>query len=205
MPVRQLFHIRNRYSTSDSDEKLSLLRQLEDRKLKKAHDLKLLHSALCFIRAFPDSPKHYRLAHAELTGMERRVGELPCAEQSKLADTGITGTPVHYQFSYEVATWLERRVPGTVSIDWEDTHDPAGLDEILTHLLHPADNDYFDSGFVSGKEWIERANANNTGTDFDWLLAQLKERTSPLSGRSFTMRLDSGWNGTCAAHSCPSR
>ena len=176
MIARQLFEIRNKYDDLASADKLSLLRQLDQTKLKEAKDLKLLHSALCFIHAFPDSARHHRLAHAELARMEHRVDVLAGAEQIKLWDTGIIGTPVHYRFSYEVARWLERRAPGTVSIDWEDMHDPPGLDEILTHLLQPSEDEYFDSGHVSGREWIELASMNSEGTDFDWLLAQLRER-----------------------------
>ena len=171
MAIRRLFDIRNQYDASVSDEKLSLLKQLDAKNFKTARELKRLHSALCFIRAFPDSPGHHRLAQAELARMECRVDGLAHAEQSKLRDTGIIGTPVHYAFSYEVATWLERRVPGTVSIDWQGMHDPPGLDEILTHLLQPSEDEYFDSGHVSGREWIEMAAANTDGTEFDWLLA----------------------------------
>lgn len=174
MVIRRLFDRRNRYSASDSDEKLTLLQQLDGMKIKAASELKLLHAALCFIRAFPDSRRHYRLANAELTGMEHRVDELPVAEQSRLSDTGIVGTPVHYGFSYEVAVWLQRRAPGAVSIDWDDDHDPAGLDEILTQLLMPAEDEFFNGGHISGKEWIELVSANSEGTDFDWLLAQLR-------------------------------
>ena len=176
MVARRLFKIRNQYSASASAEKLSLLRQLDGKKIMTARDLKVLHSTLCFIRAFPDAPGHYRLANAELARMEHRVDGLVGAEQSKLSDTGIIGTSVHYAFSYEVATWLERRAPGTVSIDWEDAHDPPGLDEILTHLLHASEDEYFDGGQISGREWIEVASANTGGTDFDWLFAQLKEQ-----------------------------
>jgi len=176
MIARQLFDIRNKYDPLASADKLSLLQQLDQTKFAEAKDLQLLHSALCFIRAFPDTRIHYRLAHAELARMEHRVDVLVGAEQTKLWDTGIVGTPVHYRFSYEVARWLERRVAGTVSIDWEDMHDPPGLDEILTHLLQPSEDEYFDSGHVSGREWIELASVKFGGTDFDWLLAQLKER-----------------------------
>jgi hypothetical protein len=176
MITRRLFDIRNQYDASPSAEKLSLLRQLDDRKFKTARDLKLLHSALCFIRAFPDSPAHHRLAQRELGRMEQRVNDLAGGEQAKLLDTGIIGTAVQYAFSYEVATWLQRRVPGMVSIDWAGMHNPPGLDEILMHLVQPSEDEYFDSGQVSGREWIEMASANTDGTDFDWLLAQLKER-----------------------------
>jgi hypothetical protein len=171
---RRLFAIRNRYDASASGEKLTLLKQLEGKRFTKAADIRRLHSALCFIRAFPESRTHHRLAHRELARMERRVDRLASSEQSKLADTGIVGTPVHYCFSYEVATWLEGRARGSVSIDWRE-HDPSSLDEILTHLLQPSEDEYFDGGQVSGREWIELASANSKGTDFDWLLAQLKE------------------------------
>jgi hypothetical protein len=172
---RRLFAIRNRYDASASGEKLTLLKQLEGKRFTKAADIRRLHSALCFIRAFPESRTHHRLAHRELARMEQRVDRLASSEQSKLADTGIVGTPVHYCFSYEVATWLEGRARGSVSIDWRE-HDPSSLDEILTHLLQPSEDEYFDGGQVSGREWIELASANSKGTDFDWLLAQLKER-----------------------------
>ena len=173
MVPKRLFNIRNQYNASDSDEKLSLLKQLDGKRFTTAKDLKLLHSALRFIRAFPDSLEHHRLAHVGLTRMEYRVDALTGAERSKLRDSGIVGTPVHYGFSYEVATWLVRRAPGSVSIDWEDTHDPPGLDEILTHLLQPSEDEFFDSGMISGREWVELACSNTEGTAFDWLLAQL--------------------------------
>jgi hypothetical protein len=175
MIARRLFAIRNRYDASASDEKLALLRQLEGRQFRTATDIRRLHSALCFIRAFPDAPGHYRLARRALAAMEARVEALSRAERAKLTDSGIIGTPVHYEFSYEVARWLARRAPGAVSIDWEDTQGPPGLEEILAQLIQPAEDEYFDSGLVSAREWIKLASAETAGTDFDWLLAQLKE------------------------------
>jgi hypothetical protein len=65
MLARRLFKLRNQYSAALAAEKLSLLRQLDGKKFRIARDLKLLHSALCFIRAFPDAPGHFRLANAE--------------------------------------------------------------------------------------------------------------------------------------------
>ena len=173
--IRQLFQIRNRYGAALAAQKLCLLQQLAGGKFKSAAELRRWHSALCFLHAFPDSLQHYRLARTELANMEYRVAQLPRAERLKLRDTGIAGTSVHCQFSFEVASWLQRRVPAIVSIDWGKDHDPPGLDEILTHLLQPADEEYFDSGLVTGKDWIGNACRNSDATDFDWLLAQLQE------------------------------
>lgn len=175
MIARRLFAIRNRYDAAASAEKLALLRQLDGKQLRTATEIRRLHSALCFIRAFPDSPEHFRLARKALAGMARRIATLSSAQRAKLCDSGIIGTPVHYEFSYEVARWLARRAPGAVSIDWADMHDQQGLEDILAQLIQPAEDEYFDSGLVSAREWIELAANSTEGTDFDWLIAQLKE------------------------------
>jgi hypothetical protein len=81
--------------------------------------------------------------------------------------------PVYYSFSFPVAQWLATRCPGEVSIDWDEIDDTSRLDELLTLLLHPAEDEYFDSGWVSTREWIDMARGGHDGTDFDWLMAQL--------------------------------
>ena len=172
--IRRLYEIRNRFDSSARDEKLALLRSLKSIDARSAGELTRLHTALCFIRAFPDTEQHRRIADTELRAFDRRVRSLGDARSEQLWDIGIAGTPVHYGFSYEVATWLAKRAKGSVSIDWEDAHDPPGLDEILTHCLHPAEDEHFDSGLVSSREWIEQACSQSPGTDFDWLLAQLR-------------------------------
>jgi len=174
--VRKLFDIRNQYNALLADQKLDLLHLLADDRLTTANDVQQFHSALCFIRAFPDTPEHYRLAHCELKNFGRRVILLPISELTRLTDTGIAGSSVYYCFSFEVAKWLKRRAPRSVSIDWDNGHDPPGLDEVLTHLLLPAEDEYFDSGTVSAKKWIELASMGNGGTDFEWLLEQLGGR-----------------------------
>lgn len=84
--------------------------------------------------------------------------------------------PVHYSFSFPVARWLARRCPGELSIDWDEFDDTSRLDELLTQILHPAEDEYFDSGWVSSREWIDMARAGTHGTDFDWLMAQLGDK-----------------------------
>jgi len=174
--INRLFAIRNRFDSVISREKLDLLHSLNNVHARTSNELEHLHSALCFIRAFPDTTAHYRQAHSRLQCFEERVSKLRGTARSRVRDTGIVGTPIHYPFSYEVATWLARRFPGTVSIDWDDVDDTSRLDDLLEHLLLPSEADYFDSGLVGSKEWIELATANVGGTDFDWLLAQLREQ-----------------------------
>lgn len=142
---------------------------------EKASEIKRQHSALCFDRAFPKTRVFHRHACTQLHDFHERVAALPREERDKLWDTGIAGTPVHYGFSFEVARWLARRVPGSVSIDWESMDDTSRLDELLRHILHAAEDEYFESGQVSTREWMDLARGQTPGTDFDWLLAQLHD------------------------------
>jgi hypothetical protein len=107
-------------------------------------------------RAFPSSRADYREA---LTWLES------CDEDA-----------VQYSFSFAVARWLARRCPGELSIDWDEFDDTSRLDELLSQLLEPSEDEYFDSGWVSSREWIDMARAGSDGTDFDWLMAQLTDK-----------------------------
>jgi len=106
-----------------------------------------------FELAFPDSLARHKAARSGLRATQE--------------------TPVHYSFSFPVARWLARRCPGELSIDWDEFDDTSRLDELLARILHPAEDEYFDSGWVSSHEWIDMARAGSKGTDFDWLMAQL--------------------------------
>ena len=113
---------------------------------------------LCFQRAFPTSRDEYDAAIAAL------------------ADNCVENEPVYYRFSFDVARWLARSAPGTVSIDWSEVQDTEPLDNLLRQVLLPAEDEYFDSGDVDTREWIDIASTGFDGTDFDWLMAQLGDR-----------------------------
>jgi hypothetical protein len=114
------------------------------------------HSALCFERAFPQTAAQHLRAWRQLRAFE--------------------DLPIYYAFSFEVARWLARRCPGEVTIDWGAFDDTARLDEILRQIIQPGEDEYFDSGYVTTRDWIDKARAGDGGTDFDWLMAQLQEK-----------------------------
>ena len=171
--INRLFKIRNRFDETASKEKLVLLESLYKAEAQTGSELERLHTTLCFVRAFPGTTAHYRLAKLQLESFEERVDKLPAMQRSRIWDSGIVGTPIHYYFSFEVASWLVKRAPNTVSIDWSAIEDTSRLDELLEHLLLPSEEDYFDGGYVSSEEWIRLASSQADGTDFDWLFAQL--------------------------------
>ncbi|MEJ2128100.1 MAG: hypothetical protein P8X81_04580 [Woeseiaceae bacterium] len=107
-----------------------------------------------FDLAFPKTAADYRAA---ATALDARQEE-----------------PVYYSFSFPVARWLARRCPGEVTIDWQEIDDTSRLDEILSLIMHPAEDEYFDSGWVSTQEWVDMARGKKT--DFDWLMAQMSDK-----------------------------
>ncbi|MBT8090063.1 MAG: hypothetical protein KJO01_07630 [Gammaproteobacteria bacterium] len=173
--IKQLASIRRRFDSTSASEKLDLVRRLQFTDISSASDLRKYHETLCFVRAFPDSDELYHAADDSLHAFEKRVNRIGKAARTGLWDTGIGGTPVHYPFSFEVASWLARNAAGEVSIDWQDVDsDTTRLDELLIQLLLPVESDYFDSGAVTSQEWIDIVAAGAEGTDFDWLFAQLR-------------------------------
>ncbi len=136
---------------------------------KQTAELKKLHDKLCFRRAFPKTLSEHRDACEQLRQFGRRVS-------SKLSDSGIAATRLHYRFSFPVAKWLAKKAPGTVSIDWAEIDDCACLDDLLQQILQSSEDDYFDSGYVSSQDWVALASAGFPGTDFDWLMAQVQSK-----------------------------
>ena len=134
------------------------------------------HSELCFSRAFPRSRKDRRQADEALKLLDSHVRSLPKSQQEALAESGIAGTSVRYRFSFEIARWLARNVPGAVSIDWHEFESTEPLDDLLRLHLQPSEDEYFDSGYATTKEWVTVASSGYQGTDFDWLMAQLGEK-----------------------------
>jgi len=87
------------------------------------------HDALLFRCAYPRSPRDLRAAEAALKKIRMRDRVLDSE------NSGIAGTSVDVIFSWDIASWLVRRFPGTASIDWEDWSDDDRLAAVLTPLI----------------------------------------------------------------------
>ena len=174
--IKRLHAIRNLYGRDEAAEKLALLDALGGLETRSAPDLKLFHLTLCFLRAFPDNRRVLNSVTAELDGFTSRVARLGERERERLVDTGIAGTRLHYPFSYEVAAWLARAFPGAAAIDWAAFDEPARFEELLEHILHHSETDYYDSGRISTRDWVTLAAEHRPGSDVDWLMAELYDR-----------------------------
>ena len=141
----------------------------------RALELQQEHRELCFFRAFPDSSARRQATRTTAAGFGALVSRLSEAQRHQLEDTGIAGTAIRYRFSFEVARWLAQNAAGEVSIDWDEVDDEERLDELLRQVLLPAEDEYFDSGYACCKEWLDVVTVGFDGTDFDWLMVQLRD------------------------------
>lgn len=146
------------------------------RKRETATALLRQHRNLCFARAFPRSQRERDSAHRQLLRIQEEFGQFAKSRHYELTDSGIAGTQVRYRFSFDVARWLARKSPGAVSIDWSDLDDCELLDDLLRRMLLPCEDEHFDSGYTTTRDWIRLVSAGFQGTDFDWLMAQMQHR-----------------------------
>lgn len=174
--IDRLCAIRRSFGQGFAGQKQGLLEAIARTTIKSASDAQRLHDCLSFIRAFPDSREIHQIASSWLQDFASVVSRLSKRERIKLSDSGIAGTALYYAFSYEVANWMAQHFPGMASIDWAELQDAGRLDELLSHLLESSEADYFDSGWVDAREWLEIATAHQSSTTFDWMMVQMSER-----------------------------
>jgi hypothetical protein len=92
-----------------------------------------LHEALCFARAYPDNERILRGVRVMLDAFGKRPDLRRHAVA--LADSGITGTSIHYRFFWSTARWLARRHPGLLALDWSDGEFEDRLSAAFSLLL----------------------------------------------------------------------
>src|SRR5213594_124536 len=100
------------------------MRRLLKSKITDAQSLIRFHETLLFLRAYPPSPRILNQVEKVLKTFEQRVFRLQAADVdlSPLDDpevSGIAGTTVTSNFSYEIVRRLAAKYPAQVSIDWE--------------------------------------------------------------------------------------
>lgn len=153
------------------------------REKSSARQLLVQHTQLCFRRAFPASAQDYDDAVRQLAGFDERVAGLSRAKRRQLSDSGTGGTALYYRFSLPVAEWLARKAPGAVSIDWDAVENDQQVDDLFRSLIEPSEDEFYDSGYATSREWLDLARSGANGTDFDWLMTQIRNMPAASKAR----------------------
>jgi hypothetical protein len=133
-----------------------LLGRLARTDLHEPAELIRLHETVLFLRAFPQSPLVARLADKILISFAERLHEVDPTPFDDPAVSGIAGTSVSTNFSYEFAKSLVARHERSVTIDWENYPRPDRLGGVLGRLIPLAYEDYAVEPHVDWRAWLER-------------------------------------------------
>jgi hypothetical protein len=152
--LRELERLKATFGPDVEPRKRALLTSLERARLARAHDVMRLHEALCFLRAYPDSPATRTLVERMLARFAQRPDLRRHAVA--LADTGIAGTTISFRFFAPTARWLVERWPRQIEMVWSEFDNSDELEALLPLLAHPAESPGLDEIAYSLREWIAR-------------------------------------------------
>ncbi len=154
--LRELESLRARFGDGIPGRKLALLRELERARLPSARAVSRLHEVLCFLRAYPDDPQLLEQVSRMLARFDRRR-DLRRSRRA-LSDSGIAGTDIRYPFFSATASWLARRFPALLEIDWDEVDEEQEelLLERLECLALWAETPGLDEADLSLREWLRR-------------------------------------------------
>jgi len=152
--LREIENLRFRFDNEASLRKQELLDALASARLENAAQVLRLHEWLCFARAYPDDSVLLARVEKMLEGFDQRRD---LRKQRKLlADSGIAGTSIHYEFYHQMAVWLTDRWPERLRIDWPNCDSADAIEKILPHLGLFNESPALDEQPFSAREWLER-------------------------------------------------
>ena len=181
--IEQLGELSRRFAPTDVAAKEHLLEEIRRRTIRNAALLFRYHEYLCFLRAYPDSPKLLRLVERELQDFSIRVAPVVMNDEraaQRLLNTGIAGTTIEYPYDWDTALWLAEKFPDAVTIDWDAYNDAEtdNLASVLPLLTSWPENDTLDDPEQSTEDWVMLAKGEGR-SDFVWLLARLQKSSLP--------------------------
>ncbi len=153
-----------------------LLRQLGRARFPDAAALIRFHETLLFYRAYAPNPEVMQVADELLQLIPKKIGQLRRAgvDLTPLEEpevSGIAGTALSAQFTYDITRWLAEHHPREVEIDW-DGYDVALLGPLLRRLHPFANEDLLVEANIPYMDWF-RAAKRRADSDLLWLLSQI--------------------------------
>ncbi len=142
-------------------------------RVREPAELIRLHETVLFLRAYPQSPRVLRLADKLLFSFAERLRGLDPEPFEDPEISGIAGTGLSTNFSYEIARSLADR--HSLKIDWANYGNPDRLGPILARLIPLAAEDWTVEPHPDWRRWFETAR----GT-VKWLLDNVDAQTYDL-------------------------
>jgi hypothetical protein len=163
----RLAEMKGHFGSTAAERAVALLEKVKSARIGDPADLVCLHETALFLRAYPQSPEVVRLTDEILFSFAER---LP-ANHYRFDDpdiSGIAGTVVSTNFSYEFARSLVTRHGPAVAIDWENFEHPERLAPALRKLIPLSRDDWAVEAYPNWRGWFEKGAGS-----VEWLLEHM--------------------------------
>jgi len=163
----QLAEMKGQFGPVAAERTAALLDKFKLMKFRDPAELIRLHETVLFLRAYPQSRTVVRLADEILFSFRERLprNHDPFADPDM---SGIAGTVVSTNFSFEFARSLETRHLRAVTIDWENFEHPERLAPALRKLIPESRDDWAVEAYPDWRAWFDKGRGS-----IRWLLENL--------------------------------
>ncbi len=165
--LERLESLREVFGAAAAREKLELLAELEHGSLARAADVERLHDALCFSRAWPDTPELLTIVNRMLKNFSLRADLQRFA--GALENSGIAGTDIRFSFYQATALWLAERCGDSLHIDWQQFENVDRLSRTLESMALFSERGALQQYLYDAPDWIDRMRADDE-TDAAFLI-----------------------------------
>jgi hypothetical protein len=152
-----------------------LLERIRVARFREPGELIRLHEMVLFLRAYPQSARALRLADEILFSFQDRLKGVDREPFEDPEISGIAGTGLSTNFSYEISRSLDARYGQAVRIDWENYERSDRMGPVLAKLIPLAGEDATVEPHVDWQKWFEAARGS-----LRWLLDRVDRQTYDL-------------------------
>jgi hypothetical protein len=165
----RLATLKGQFGAAAASQAAGLLERLRDARIRKPEELIRFHETVLYLRAYPQNSRVAELADEILFHFERRLAGVDHDPFEDPEISGIAGTGLSTNFSYEVARSLVARHPQAIHIDWENYEHADRLGPQLARFIPLAGEDATVEPHVDWRRWFE-----SSGCDLPWLIERIE-------------------------------
>jgi hypothetical protein len=179
--LAELEVLKRRFGSS-RDQLEKKLRALHECEIDNPDELIRFHEALLFFRAYPPTASVLNQVESILKTFEQRVSKLRDADAdlSPLDDpevSGIAGTGVTSNFSYDLVRWLVAKYSAQVSIDWDWFEEEERFGASMRRFLPLLEEDAMVEAHVPYRDWLRAATGR--ANELVWLMKRFESLDVP--------------------------
>jgi hypothetical protein len=199
--LTQLEACRYRFGRHEAARVVTLLKWLDAARFPDPASLIRFHEALLFLRAFPQGPAVVRTTERILNSFYKKVEALRKAgadmdDFEPIEVSGIAGTEMEDTLSFDLASWLIKRMPGKVEIAWENYEPGRELGTTSPRFIPLLEDDAYVEADTPWRRWLETA-AGKKGSDPAWLVQRFADLPLPPNHKAElyeSLRVPLRWN-----------